>query len=423
MAVKGGASLEKEILDGIRFTARRAYEEILEGRRGGKPVRKARLIFGIPEGGAIRLLRLMTDTEPDEALYMLAGKVMGISDENCLFYSGNGVMSAILREDAPDFHQAAALEASLAGRLARWGGRAARNMRLLVSAPNTSAPSAPAPIASTPSIPAQGAEMPENTGEPAEDEGIGAALRRCHGQLEHLFIQSMTRPGVRVFVFDGPSARRLSAAVFPRLPFGALENALREGDSEAASLALDDFWSSLSKEPPSERVLSVCLYRLAGMVGRVCHEQGRTEVREALERFCVAAGSGAESCEAAARALCASVTRQTGSTPPALRNDTEIIRYIESHYRERLTLWRLSGVFAQTPAEIGRIVRAETGRGFNEVLNELRVEHAKQLIASSGLKLSVVSRESGFPDYSHFVRMFERQTGTLPSHYKKNFGR
>lgn len=425
-------SLERNILEGIRYAARRAYEDILEHRRGEKPVRKARLIFSVPEGGAIRLLRLVTDEsggEPDEALYTMAARVTGVSDEHCLFYSGGGSITAILREEMQDFYEPAALEQSFTGRLARLGGRAARNMHLLVSAP-IRITSGPVTTGDPEGV--SGCDTPESdtlrhagSGEMVTDavpecEELDAAFRRCHSQLERLNTACHMRPGVRVFVFDGPSAQRLSGTAFPQLPLTELDEALRCGDHHAVSHALDMFFKALAKDRLSEHVTALCLFKLAAVIGRVCFERGIAEAREPLERLSLLIGSNPDACEDAVRELCAIVFSEDNTN--SNKSDFDILRYIENHFREPLSLCRLSDVFDRPQSEIGRVVRDMTGHGFGDYLNSLRIEYAKRLIASSGLKLSVVCRESGFTDYSHFIHIFQQLTGMLPSRYKREFG-
>ena len=56
---------------------------------------------------------------------------------------------------------------------------------------------------------------------------------------------------------------------------------------------------------------------------------------------------------------------------------------------------------------------------FGEYIRKLRIERAIKLLESRKYSLSEIAYLTGFSDQSHFTRIFKKQTGLLPSIYKK----
>ena len=56
--------------------------------------------------------------------------------------------------------------------------------------------------------------------------------------------------------------------------------------------------------------------------------------------------------------------------------------------------------------------------GIFEFINIQRIQLAKNLIATSILKLSEVAERVGFTDYNYFARVFSATVGTSPRKYQ-----
>jgi YesN/AraC family two-component response regulator len=59
------------------------------------------------------------------------------------------------------------------------------------------------------------------------------------------------------------------------------------------------------------------------------------------------------------------------------------------------------------------------GKTVNQRLTELRVMHAKELLAGSGKKLYEVARSVGYSDGKYFAKLFTRETGLTPKEYRE----
>ena len=98
----------------------------------------------------------------------------------------------------------------------------------------------------------------------------------------------------------------------------------------------------------------------------------------------------------------------------------EIIRYIEQHYMENLTLDILSTHVNYSRGYLCSIFRRELNTSFGNYLTKVRISHAKQLLTSSFLRLYEIAEQTGFYDYSHFARTFKKVTGFSPQEYQNH---
>ena len=63
-------------------------------------------------------------------------------------------------------------------------------------------------------------------------------------------------------------------------------------------------------------------------------------------------------------------------------------------------------------------MKERTGRSFVDLLRDLRVEKACQLLAQTGDTLSDIALACGFCDQSYFTRVFRDARGMTPRQYR-----
>lgn len=97
----------------------------------------------------------------------------------------------------------------------------------------------------------------------------------------------------------------------------------------------------------------------------------------------------------------------------------EIVRYINQHYADRLTLTDLAGRFFISPHYLSRIFKIATGFSFIEYLTTLRIKEAQKLLRETNLKVAEIAQQVGFEDFAHFGRVFKKLTGNTPLQYRK----
>ena len=72
-----------------------------------------------------------------------------------------------------------------------------------------------------------------------------------------------------------------------------------------------------------------------------------------------------------------------------------------------------------SPAYLSRIFKQETGVTFNEYLNRVRLNKAKELLRRRELRMTDISLAVGYEDQSYFTKVFKRVAGMLPREYRE----
>jgi AraC-like DNA-binding protein len=69
---------------------------------------------------------------------------------------------------------------------------------------------------------------------------------------------------------------------------------------------------------------------------------------------------------------------------------------------------------------ISRVINAHFGKSFPQLINEYRVEDAKQLLIQTSAPVKVIAGDVGFNSLASFNRVFKDTTGESPSKFRKN---
>jgi two-component system response regulator YesN len=97
--------------------------------------------------------------------------------------------------------------------------------------------------------------------------------------------------------------------------------------------------------------------------------------------------------------------------------------YLDKHYMEELSLEKIAAMFHFNPSYFSNLFKQKTGANLTDYIINLRIEHAKHIIAASDAKVADVSREVGFRNTAYFIKMFKRRTGLSPNRYRQIAGR
>ncbi|MEK4117366.1 response regulator [Paenibacillus sp. FSL W8-0919] len=96
-----------------------------------------------------------------------------------------------------------------------------------------------------------------------------------------------------------------------------------------------------------------------------------------------------------------------------------VIQYVDREFRSKLQLQDLAKMFHMNTAYLGQLFKKETGKPFNDYLNEKRIEEAKRLLRRTQMKISDIALQVGYPNTDYFIIKFKCLTGVLPSAYKQ----
>jgi transcriptional regulator GlxA family with amidase domain len=96
------------------------------------------------------------------------------------------------------------------------------------------------------------------------------------------------------------------------------------------------------------------------------------------------------------------------------------IAFLESNLHRKITSSELAEVANTSSSHLSRLFKSETGLSPGEYLRRLRMEKARQLLATSLLSVKEIMGAAGYNSKSHFVRHFKRSFRLTPSEYRKN---
>ena len=113
--------------------------------------------------------------------------------------------------------------------------------------------------------------------------------------------------------------------------------------------------------------------------------------------------------------------RETGSNV-----DSEVITaavgFINSHYREELTLDDVAEFAGFSRYYFSRSFKKQTGYSFKDFLCQKRLQVAMDLLIRSNVPMREVAMESGFGSVATFNRVFREKKGCTPTQYRAIYG-
>lgn len=110
----------------------------------------------------------------------------------------------------------------------------------------------------------------------------------------------------------------------------------------------------------------------------------------------------------------------TGEPPAAVENHRALQRavtYIDSSFRERITLDRLARRVGFSPGYLSQVFHQQVGMTFSEYLARVRLRQATRDLGETDHLIARVAADAGFPDVKAFNTAFRRAFGRTPSAY------
>ena len=94
------------------------------------------------------------------------------------------------------------------------------------------------------------------------------------------------------------------------------------------------------------------------------------------------------------------------------------LAYMEENYAQKLTLGLVAEKTYVSQWHLSKLLNKHEGRNFSEILNQIRVEHAKELLKELSLRIVDISEMVGFTDVAHFSRVFKKLEGLYANEYR-----
>ena len=102
---------------------------------------------------------------------------------------------------------------------------------------------------------------------------------------------------------------------------------------------------------------------------------------------------------------------------PGLRR---ALLYLAEHHAEPIALGQLARHAHVSPSHLSYLFRSVLNITFKPMLQRIRVEKAKEMLAAAGRqRITEVAWSTGFADLGHFERIFRRIVGQSPSEFRR----
>lgn len=111
-------------------------------------------------------------------------------------------------------------------------------------------------------------------------------------------------------------------------------------------------------------------------------------------------------------------------TPQTQKYETRcrmILKYINEHYNENLTLKAVAAEFGYNPEYFSRFFKEYVGKNLVQYIKLLRVVSAKNMLLKTDLKIADIALEVGEPDIKTFINDFKKEFVLTPLQYRKTY--
>ena len=112
-----------------------------------------------------------------------------------------------------------------------------------------------------------------------------------------------------------------------------------------------------------------------------------------------------------------------GDEPEEEDGIDQVVRYMEEHFSDpEISITALADSLGLSTTRFSLSFKGKMDMSPLEYLTLLRVEHAKELLASTDLTIRDISARSGYYDPGSFIRRFKQVTGETPLQYRHGRG-
>lgn len=99
----------------------------------------------------------------------------------------------------------------------------------------------------------------------------------------------------------------------------------------------------------------------------------------------------------------------------------KILEYVESNYKQEITLNDLAKIVGMNPRYLCRIFKRITAVSPIDYVVNYRIEQACKFLLSTSMPITNIGFECGFKDTSYFSRIFKLKKGMTPRQYRLQF--
>lgn len=94
------------------------------------------------------------------------------------------------------------------------------------------------------------------------------------------------------------------------------------------------------------------------------------------------------------------------------------LKYIQENYTRKITLAEVADRTYVSQWYLSKLLNKHTGKSFSDILNQIRISVAKDLLKNPSMRIGSIAEEVGFIDIAHFSRVFKKFEGCSANEYR-----
>lgn len=98
----------------------------------------------------------------------------------------------------------------------------------------------------------------------------------------------------------------------------------------------------------------------------------------------------------------------------------QAVAYIQENYNMDLNMAVVSNYVSMNYSMFSYAFKKYTGKNFVSYLKEIRVNEAKRLLEKTDMRVIEISRQVGYENEKHFMKIFKTVSGVSPTEYRRN---
>ena len=112
------------------------------------------------------------------------------------------------------------------------------------------------------------------------------------------------------------------------------------------------------------------------------------------------------------------ILKQSANLPKPI---TECLNYIYAHIKERITIEDLAKHTGKSTAYLSRLFKSEMGVNPSQYIRKVKIDKAQNMLRFSDYSLIEISSYLAFSSQSHFIKLFQEETGLTPKKYRNMY--
>lgn len=101
----------------------------------------------------------------------------------------------------------------------------------------------------------------------------------------------------------------------------------------------------------------------------------------------------------------------------------KVLRYVDTHYDEDITLEEVAGILNISPQYFSRIFKEKMGVTYVDYLTNIRIKKAQEWLIYSDKNIQEICYMVGYKDPNYFSRVFKKTVGVTPKQFVENKGK